>query len=114
MDERGVELVLRAVDLIPPGRVATYGDLARVVGLAPRQVGGVMSRYGDGSTWWRVTNADGEFRADLMDRARPHWLDEGIEIKPNGRGCRIEAYRVDVGVLAAQWREAVADLRSQH
>lgn len=110
MDERVVELVLRAVDLIPPGRVAAYGDLARIVGIGPRQVGAVMSRYGDGSTWWRVTNAAGELAPDLMDSARPHWLEEGIAIKPSGRGCRIEEHRVDLDRLAVQWRRAVADL----
>ena len=35
MDERLVELVLRAVDLIPRGRVAAYGDLGRIVGTEP-------------------------------------------------------------------------------
>ena len=84
MDERLVEMVLRAVDLIPRGRVAAYGDLGRIVGIGPRQVGAVMSRYGDGVTWWRVTNASGGFAPDLLERARPHWLDEGILVRPSG------------------------------
>ena len=110
MDERLVELVLRAVDLIPPGRVAAYGDLGRIVGIGPRQVGAVMSRYGDGVTWWRVTNASGGFAPDLLERALPHWLEEGILIKPTGGGCRIREHRVDLDWLASRWREAVADL----
>jgi len=110
MDERLVELVLRAVDLIPPGRVAAYGDLGAIVGIGPRQVGAVMSRYGDGSAWWRVTDAVGNFSPDLLERARPHWLEEGIRIKANGRGCRIEDHRADLERLAHQWSAAVADI----
>lgn len=110
MDERLVEMVLRAVDLIPRGRVAAYGDLGRIVGIGPRQVGAVMSRYGDGVTWWRVTNASGGFAPDLLERARPHWLDEGIPIRPSGGGCRITEHRVDLDWLADAWRAAVADL----
>ncbi len=46
MDERLDELVLRAVELVPRGRVVSYGDLGHVVGIGPRRVGSVMSRYG--------------------------------------------------------------------
>lgn len=110
MDERLVELVLRAVDLIPRGRVAAYGDVGRIVGIGPRQVGSVLSRYGDGVTWWRVTNVRGEFAPDLLERARPHWLEEGIAMSASGRGCRILEHRADLEWLATRWREAVADL----
>lgn len=110
MDERLVEMVLRAVDLIPRGRVAAYGDIGRIVGIGPRQVGAVMSRHGDGVTWWRVTNANGGFAPDLLERARPHWLDEGILIRPGGGGCRIAEHRADLERLAQEWRRAVADL----
>jgi alkylated DNA nucleotide flippase Atl1 len=110
MDERLVELVLRAVDLIPRGRVVAYGDLGRIVGIGPRQVGSVLSRYGDGVTWWRVTSASGEFAPDLLERARPHWWEEGIALSPTGRGCRIREHRADLDELAEKWREAVTDL----
>ncbi len=113
MDERLVELVLRAVDLIPPGRVAAYGDLGRIVGIGPRQVGAVMSRHGDSVAWWRVTDAAGGFAPDLLERARPHWLEEGILNKPDGGGCRIEEHRADLVRLADEWRDAVADLEAQ-
>ena len=110
MDERLVELVLRAVDLIPRGRVAAYGDIGRIVGIGPRQVGAVMSRYGDGVTWWRVTSASGGFAPDLLERARSHWLEEGILVRPNGGGCRIEEHRADLDLMARQWQEAVRGL----
>jgi len=54
------ELVLSLVEQIPPGRVATYGDIAEMAGRGgPRQVGHVMARFGGGIPWWRVVRADG-------------------------------------------------------
>jgi len=55
-----VSAVLDVVDLIPPGRVMTYGDVAEYLGSGgPRQVGNVMSRWGAAVAWWRVVKADG-------------------------------------------------------
>lgn len=110
MDERVAELVLRAVELVPRGRVVSYGDLGRLVGVGPRRVGAVLSRYGGGVPWWRVTNAAGDFPPALLDDARPHWLEEGIALKPTGRGCRIADHRADLDDLGRRWRVAVADL----
>ena len=60
MDERYIELVLSVVERIPPGQVATYGDIAELVGIGgPRLVGRVMSLHGGGVPWWRVVRADG-------------------------------------------------------
>ena len=110
MDERIAELVLRAVEQVPRGRVVSYGDLAHMIGIGPRRVGAVMSRYGDGVTWWRVTNAAGDLPPDLLDEARPHWMEEGITLKPTGRGCRIVEHRADLDELERRWRRAAADL----
>nr|WP_294696918.1 MGMT family protein [uncultured Friedmanniella sp.] len=58
--EAYVEAVLRLVEQIPPGRVATYGDLAGAVGQGgPRQVGRVMATWGAAVPWWRVVRSDG-------------------------------------------------------
>jgi len=58
--EEYVEAVLSAVESIPPGKVATYGDIAAYVGQGgPRQVGAVMREYGGGVPWWRVIRASG-------------------------------------------------------
>ncbi len=58
--EAYVEAVLRAVESIPEGQAASYGDLAEFVGRGgPRQVGAVMSHYGSTVCWWRVVRADG-------------------------------------------------------
>jgi len=52
--------VLDLVGAIPPGRVMSYGDVARHVGLAsPRQVGQIMARHGHEVPWHRVVMADG-------------------------------------------------------
>lgn len=60
MDDDYAELVLSLVEQIPPGHVATYGDIAEMVGRGgPRQVGHVMARFGGGVPWWRVVRADG-------------------------------------------------------
>ena len=60
MDEDYAERVLSVVEQIPPGRVATYGDIAEIVGRGgPRQVGHVMALFGGGVPWWRVVRADG-------------------------------------------------------
>ncbi|AXH95040.1 MGMT family protein [Ornithinimicrobium avium] len=110
MDEVLVERVLRAVEQVPPGRVVSYGDLAALVGTGPRQVGAVMRHWGAEVTWWRVTSHAGDLRADLLARARPHWDQEGIEVRPDGRGCPIAVYRADLVRLGADYAGAVADL----
>jgi alkylated DNA nucleotide flippase Atl1 len=58
--EAYVEAVLRAVEQIPAGQVASYGDVAEAVGGGgPRQVGHVMALHGAAVPWWRVVRADG-------------------------------------------------------
>lgn len=110
MDDVLVERVLRAVEQIPPGRVVSYGDIATLVGTGPRQVGAIMAAYGSGVTWWRVTSASGDLPAHLRSAVREHWRAEGIEVKPNGLGCRIGIYRADLARLATAYEHAVADL----
>lgn len=53
--------MLELVAAIPPGRVATYGDIAARAGSrSPRLAGRVLSELSDESTpWHRVLRADG-------------------------------------------------------
>lgn len=44
---------------IPPGTVATYGDIAAVLAVGPRQVGRAMGMLDEGIPWHRVVHADG-------------------------------------------------------
>ncbi len=105
------ELVLRAVEAVPRGRVVSYGDLADLVGTGSRHVGAILRERGHGVTWWRVTNHAGELPPHLHDEARARWAEEGITWKANGRGCRIAEHRADLGRLADDWERATADLR---
>ena len=87
--------VLRVVRRIPPGRVATYGDVARLAGRpqAARAVGRVMAMGGDpGTPFHRVIGAGGalggfggapQMKAALL-------LAEGVAI----RGHRVLNFRV--------------------
>jgi alkylated DNA nucleotide flippase Atl1 len=111
MDELLVERVLIAVEQVPRGRVVAYGDLAELIGIGPRQVGAVMSRYGSNVTWWRVTSSYGDLPQHLHDEAQPHWAEEGITWKPNGLGCRIADFRADLARLADDYERATRELR---
>ena len=53
------ENVRAAVIAIPPGCVASYGDIGKNIGAGPRQVGRAMSMLGENVPWWRVVYADG-------------------------------------------------------
>ncbi|TDC69586.1 cysteine methyltransferase [Actinomadura sp. GC306] len=80
------EAVLDAVEMIPPGRVLSYGDIAELVGRGgPRQVGRVMSLYGGGVPWWRVIRADGSPPQCHEGRACEHYRAEGTPLRPGGR-----------------------------
>lgn len=110
MDELLVERVLRAVEQVPRGRVVSYGDVAALVGTGPRHVGQVMRHWGGNVAWWRVTDHRGDLLGELLERARPHWEAEGIVVRPDGRGCRITAYRADLQQLALDHARATAGM----
>lgn len=105
-----MDRVLLAVEQIPPGRVAGYGDLARLTGTSPRRVGTIMKRYAHDVPYWRVVSADGDPGGDLLDHFRPHWAAEGIRVKPNGNGCRMAEYRADLVALEEAYRKALEAL----
>lgn len=100
MNEALVERVLTVVEAIPEGQVCSYGDIAELLEVGPRQVGAVMSQYGGAVTWWRVTNSKGELPPHLLDEARQNWMAEGIALSSTGRGVRIGAHRADLSQIA--------------
>lgn len=110
VDDLVAERVLRAVEQIPEGQMASYGDLAALVGAGPRQVGAILRVYGSNVAWWRVTNASGELPAHLHTQMLALWAAEGIALKANGRGCRIAEHRVNLAALAAAYDLAVRGL----
>ena len=110
MDDYLVDRVLLAVEQIPPGRVAAYGDIGRIVGCGPRRVGTIMRLYSHDVPYWRVVGAAGDPGGRLLDHFRPHWAAEGIVVKPNGLGCRMVDYRADQVALDHAYRGALATL----
>ncbi|WP_035759276.1 MGMT family protein [Granulicoccus phenolivorans] len=98
-----VEQVLRAVDLVPPGCVVSYGDIADLIGSTPRRVGTIMARHGAAVAWWRVTNAAGALPPGLLPRAREHWAAEGLTTDPDATRVRIAAHRADLVAWAAAY-----------
>ena len=85
--------IYAVVRRIPRGRVATYGQVAELVGLpgGARQVGYALHALGPASTlpWQRVINA----RGGVSPRSLPGWErvqrrvleGEGVVFGPNGR-----------------------------
>lgn len=59
--------ILAAVREIPSGRVASYGDVARMAGMprGARQVGWALASLAGSddveAPWWRVVNREGRF-----------------------------------------------------
>jgi methylated-DNA-protein-cysteine methyltransferase-like protein len=86
------ERIYQVVRLIPPGRVATYGQVASIVGnCTARMVGYAMAALPPGSDvpWQRVINAQGKIslRADSAGNSRQRQLleEEGIRFDGQGR-----------------------------
>jgi methylated-DNA-protein-cysteine methyltransferase related protein len=53
--------VIAVVAALPPGALATYGEVAAEAGRpgAARAVGGILREHGGGLPWWRVVTAGG-------------------------------------------------------
>jgi alkylated DNA nucleotide flippase Atl1 len=110
VDDLVVERVLRAVECVPSGQVATYGQIGAVVGIGARQVGRILATEGAPVPWWRIVNARGRFPTALARRALSEWRREGTPIDEDVPAVRIGEARVELGALARAWRVACADL----
>ncbi|MDE0446095.1 MAG: MGMT family protein [Spirochaetaceae bacterium] len=91
--------IAAVVAAIPPGRVATYGQVAAQAGnrRAARQVAWALRAYADsGLPWHRVVGAGGAIRlpGDGLKRQRSLLLAEGVAVSPDGR----------LDLAAHQWR----------
>lgn len=83
--------IYETVGDIPSGRVATYGQIGRIVGCSPRVVGYAMAAAPSGREipWHRVINSKGEISArkqgggDASQRRRLE--DEGLRFDGAGR-----------------------------
>ncbi|RMF11584.1 MAG: cysteine methyltransferase [Alphaproteobacteria bacterium] len=83
------EQVLDLVRLIPPGRVASYGGIARYVpGVSPRLVGFLMAGLAARTDvpWQRVINARGTVSAHAHAAEQIRLLEaEGVRFDADGR-----------------------------
>lgn len=96
------ERVLEVAELIPPGRVMTYGDVAEWLGEGgPRQVGRVMALYGGAVPWWRVVRADGRPLPGHEPRALGHYRAEGTPLREAARTAEDRVPRLDM--RRARW-----------
>lgn len=96
------ERVLDTVDLIPSGRVMTYGDVAEYLGEGgPRQVGRVMALYGGGVPWWRVVRSDGTLLPGHELSALAAYRAEGTPLRERGPAAEGHIPRVDM--RRARW-----------
>lgn len=87
------EQVLSTIESIPEGCVATYGQIAEMVGTGPRQVAQALRSVPEGRVvpWYRVINSQGKVSDHAgQDRQRDLLEREGVEF---------EGDRVDVGVF---------------
>lgn len=103
MREELVEAVLRVVEEIPEGRVATYGMIARAVGTGPRVVGRIMHDWGGGVPWWRVVNVHGTFPTTVRGEGFFEWEQEGIPHDPTRGRVFIKECLVE-----QEWLDGVA------
>ena len=88
--DRGYEAIYAVVRRIPRGRVATYGQVAHLVGPTcdARRVGWALAALGDRQAgppvpWQRVVNAKG--MSSLGQEQLARLKDEGIAFDANGR-----------------------------
>jgi methylated-DNA-protein-cysteine methyltransferase-like protein len=91
-EESRWDAIYRIVRQIPPGKVATYGQVARLANVAtPRLVGYAMAavRPEDDVPWQRVVNARGEVSerssGEGARRQRQALRAEGVRFRPGGR-----------------------------
>ena len=93
MGSNSYQRIYAVVRRIPEGRVATYGQVASLAGLAghARQVGYALHALPKGTAipWHRVVNADGEISLRSMpggELVQRGLLErEGIRLDPRGR-----------------------------
>nr|WP_302851786.1 MGMT family protein [Streptomyces lunaelactis] len=96
------ERVLEVAELIPPGRVMTYGDVAEWLAEGgPRQVGRGMALYGGAGPWWRVVRSDGTLLPGHELRALAHYRTEGTPLRRAARSAEGHVPRLDM--KRARW-----------
>ena len=94
------ERIYRVVSSIPSGRVVSYGQIARHLGMpgASRTVGWAMRHCPEGLPWHRVVNAKGEISTRASSSGTPIQRalleEEGVVFDLRGR-IDLKAYGWD-------------------
>lgn len=114
MREQYVEAVVAVAELIPAGRVLSYGDIAALLQSGgPRQVGAVMSTHGSTVPWWRVIRASGSAPLCHHGRALAHYLQEQTALRGDSSASvpsagKAPSWRVDMTL--ARWNPGATEL----
>nr|WP_042189856.1 MGMT family protein [Kibdelosporangium sp. MJ126-NF4]CEL18928.1 DNA-methyltransferase [Kibdelosporangium sp. MJ126-NF4]CTQ95269.1 DNA-methyltransferase [Kibdelosporangium sp. MJ126-NF4] len=96
MDEKLHERVREVIESVPPGSVASYGDVAAVAGApSPRLVGRILAEDGHDLPWHRILRADGT--------PAPHLEEEQLE-RLRAEGVLADGNRVNMREY--RWAEA--------
>mgnify|MGYP001030505199 FL=1 len=79
------EVLLDLVGLIPPGSLATYGDMAALADelgfpCTARRAARTLRRFGSGVPWWRVVQSSGTVAQSVLAQATPLLSAEGITV----------------------------------
>ena len=82
--------IRRTIQMIPSGKVATYGQVAEAAGYpnGHRQVAQVLRKFGDALPWHRVLGAGGQIKTRLESA-----LDQRMRLqmeKVSFRGARVD------------------------
>lgn len=89
--------VIEVVNLIPSGKVMSYGQVALYIGLprAARQVGWTLREFGDNQSvpWWRVINKSGRISISGNLNADRDLQKKLLE----SEGVEDQDYQVDMG-----------------
>ncbi|MDQ0377200.1 MGMT family protein [Amycolatopsis thermophila] len=92
MDEELHERVREVVATVPPGKVATYGDIAAIAGApSPRMIGRILSEDGADLPWHRILRANGTPAPHLVHRQLELLRAEGV--LADGQKVNLKTYR---------------------
>ncbi|ONI77236.1 DNA methyltransferase [Actinosynnema sp. ALI-1.44] len=92
MDEKLHERVREVVESVPPGSVASYGDIAAVAGApSPRLVGRILAEDGHDLPWHRILRADGTPASHLQEEQLERLRAEGV--LADGNRVNMRQYR---------------------
>ena len=76
-----LERVRHIISCIPPGRVATYGQIAQLAGSPKRARHVAVVLRGGGLPWHRVLGAGGHIRTKNVNEQASRLREEGVEVK---------------------------------